>query len=234
MTNLHDFKAALTDSNNYYIVPYLANKPYTHLQSWATGMLFGYFYIELLNYRKIETVEEKKAKHPIIHFLQNTPLLTRFLFLCGIVIIFVNFTIIFEASKDADNFSSTDNIIYFGISRLTFAIGVIWVWLCILLDHMHAAKRFLTNSYFRSMGKLSFETTLIYPIIILFFCVSQRNTYYVCFFSTMMFGMGNTLANILFAILLYLSIEYPFKNLIIIFIRPKITHDDMLRKKLCP
>jgi hypothetical protein len=172
MTDLHQFKAAIFDINNYYLFAYLANKPYCHLQTWATGMMFGYFYIELLKYRKIESEIEKKSQFPIIHFLQNTPLLTRFLFLIGVTVIFTNFTIIFEANKDADNFSMTQNIIYYGISRITFAISVVFVFLCILLGHMHVAKALLMNSYFRAMGKLTFETTLIYPMIILYFCTS--------------------------------------------------------------
>ncbi len=61
MTDVWDFKAGPLAIEDYYMFAYMFNKPYGKFYCSALGILFGYHYIEILKYRKLETEEEKKA-----------------------------------------------------------------------------------------------------------------------------------------------------------------------------
>lgn len=119
-----------------------------------------------------------------------------------------NFLITFGVNKDPESWSHAVNMIYYGISRVLFSVAVSVVFLVIVLGHMEPARVFLTNSYFRALGKISFIGALIYPMIILVFLGSMYESYYITFFSTFFLGMGNILSAMLSGLVIYVTLEY--------------------------
>lgn len=99
-----------------------------------------------------------------------------------------SFLVTFGVNKDPESWSLGGNMIYYGISRIIFALFIIVVFLVMVLGHMEPGRIFLTNSYFRTLGKVSYIGALIYPMIIMTFLGSMQESYYITFFSTFFLG----------------------------------------------
>lgn len=64
------------------------------------------------------------------------------------------------------------NIIYYGISREIFIFAVMMILMVIIVGHFELARLVLVNNLMRALGKISFEASLIFPIVILNFYAS--------------------------------------------------------------
>ena len=65
---------------NFYLFSSLFNKPHTNFLMMGLGMLMGWFYIRVLEYRRVSH-EEKKRKYAIIHFIHKSRIVTLILYL---------------------------------------------------------------------------------------------------------------------------------------------------------
>ena len=128
---------------------------------WGLGFGLAYFYRQVLNYRKLRGTDEcKKNLFPKIHFLHKNSVVCRTLFVLAVAVVMTNFLIPFKANEDPENWSRFTTSLYYGISRVTFAFAVCVIFAVIVLGHMEPGRIFLTNDYFRSLGKLAYITAL--------------------------------------------------------------------------
>jgi len=63
-----NFRGSPLAPEGYYIFSYIVNKPYMKFQTHSIGVLTAFAYIELVKYRKLQSEEDKKSKHPFLHF----------------------------------------------------------------------------------------------------------------------------------------------------------------------
>ena len=139
---------------------------------------------------------------------------------------------LYEPVKDPYSWSTTQNVLYYGFSRIAFSISCMLIFLAIVTGHFNIGKKALSNPYFTAMGKLTFIAALIFPIIIMYYCGSGENALYLSFLSVFQMGVGNILCELLSAFVIYMVVEYPLKNLLRRTLFPKLSHDNLIRHKL--
>jgi hypothetical protein len=104
-------------------------------------------------------------------------------------------------------------------------IGCFLILLAIFLGNFNIGYRFLLNPYFRTIGKLTYEAGLLYPIVIMLYYGRTQAGLYMTTADVICMGTGNIISNLFTGFFLYMIIEYPLKRLIDISISSKISHD---------
>lgn len=107
----------------------------------------------------------------------------------------------------------TQNIIYYGFARISYTISVMMVFFVIIFGHFNIGKRSLTNGIFRALGKLAYEGTLIYPIVIMFYYGSVQYGVYLTFVGVQYIAVGNMVNVLLAGFVLFMLAEYPMRAL---------------------
>lgn len=77
------------------------------------------------------------------------------------------------------------------------------------LGHFRSGAVTLRNSYFRALGKISFEANLLAPILIMIVYSGQEYAIYLTITGGAMFGLGHILIIIMVSLIMYLLVEYP-------------------------
>jgi hypothetical protein len=72
----------------------------------------------------------------------------------------------YQALKDPYSWDLAQNLVYFAFIRFSYALGALLLLLSIFLGHFNLASVSLRSVYFRALGKLSFSSALISPIVI--------------------------------------------------------------------
>ena len=103
-----------------------------------------------------------------------------------------------------------------------------------LLGQFNFGSNLLRNSYFRALGKLSFGTGCIAPIVIMLMYHGQEYSLSIDTLNTLYLALGNIISVIMACIPLYLIVEHPLKCLLELTILPKLSHDSILRRKYMP
>ena len=103
-----------------------------------------------------------------------------------------------------------------------------------LLGHFNLGLSLLRNSYFRALGKLSFESGCIAPIVIVLMYCGQEYSLYLETISVLYLAIGNITSVVAACFPIYLAVEHPFKNLLQVSIMPYLSHDDVLKRKYMP
>lgn len=142
--------------------------------------------------------------------------------------------VLYEPGKDPYAWNMTQNIIYYGLARISYTMSAMVIFFVIILGHFNVARRGLQNGIFRALGKLAFQNALIFPIVILYYYGATQSGIYLTFMGVQYLAVGNMASIALAGFVLYLLVEYPFKALLNHAIGKKISHDDLLRDKLMP
>ena len=83
------------------------------------------------------------------------------------------------------------------------------LFMSMCIGHFNSAAVTLRNSYFRALGKLSFEANLLAPILIMLLYSGQEYAIYLTIIGGTMFGLGHVLVIVIVSLLMYFLIEYP-------------------------
>jgi hypothetical protein len=57
---IYKLRAGAFSVEDYYLFGVLITKPYFKLCTFCVGVLFGFFYIEILKYRNLENINDKQ------------------------------------------------------------------------------------------------------------------------------------------------------------------------------
>ena len=82
----------------------------------------------------------------------------------------------------------------------------------------------------RAFGKLAYDAALAGPIVITFLYFGQEQSIYLSDPTSLILGAGHIMCNLLAAFVLFVFVEYPLRTAITVFIMPKLSHDDVLRR----
>ncbi len=152
---------------------------------------------------------------PRIYYLHNSHLIKYILNLGGIGLIITCLFCGYEALKDPYSWSLGQNLVYYAFIRICYALGALMLIMSIFLGHFNVALRSLQNNYFRAFGKLSFSAALISPLVITLMYQGQTYAMYLTIMGGVVFGMGNIVSILLVSLVLYLTVEYPLKQLVL-------------------
>lgn len=151
-----DLTAGLFSAEDFYLFSTMANKFYTKLGPSAFGVMCAVIYMDILEYRNVQTEEEKKEQFPTIHFFHKYYLAAWALLYTAFANIAWQMFILYEPGIDPYVWSPAQNIIYYGIARISYTISVMAVFYVIVIGHFNIAKRSLTNGIFRALGKIAY------------------------------------------------------------------------------
>lgn len=102
----------------------------------------------------------------------------------------------------------------------------------IFLGNFDIGKLFFMNSVWRAMGKLTFETALIYPLVIVAYVAQSQMGFYLTTANNLMTGFGNIASCLIFGTFVYILVEYPSRKIIQYTVMPMISHDENVRNYL--
>jgi hypothetical protein len=137
-----------------------------------------------------------------------------------------------EAIAAPMKWSQALNVSYFAFVRPLYVLGIMLILFTFLTGGFSFGAVFLSRPFFLVTGKLCYITCLITPIMIeLLFATMQRGLF-IEFNRVLEFGMGNTFIIMGGAIIVYLFFEYPFRQLIQIYVYPSISADKDLYDKI--
>jgi len=100
-----------------------------------------------------------------------------------------------------------------------------------LLGHFNWGSVMMKNTYTRAFGKMTFISALASPIVITCLYLTQDYAIYLTNPVSTVLASGHVIANMCFAFLMYLVVEYPVKTFIGILLNGRLSHNKLLRKK---
>ena len=148
----------------------------------------------------------------------------------SLAVIGVTLTRSYQANINAYQWKQISNDFYYGFNKLAFVAAMMMLVLTILLGHAQTGKHTFQDSYVRAFGKLAYDAALVGPIVITFVYFGQEQSVYLSDPTSLVLGSGHIACNLLAAFVLFIFIEYPLRTSITVFILPKLTHDDVLRR----
>jgi len=84
----------------------------------------------------------------------------------GNALVVVNLFCSYEAVKDAYSWSMLENALFFGFSRISYALAILMIFYAVVMGHFRIGLTVCQNSYMRGLGKLSYACGLLSPIVI--------------------------------------------------------------------
>ena len=197
------------------------------IHTFAIGITAAFFYMKVLDFRRIPDEETRKAKHPTINFLHNSNLTHVIMFLVGFALVMANLLCGHSAIASPYSWSMTANVLYFTLTRPTYAIGIHMILFVFWTGGFTFGKAFISRALFRVLGKLSFESALITPLMVQLIYSTLENGIFVQFNKVLELGLGNVVCVMIAAFFLYLLFEYPFRRVIELTVLKYVSHDEV-------
>lgn len=232
LTNSKDLTAGLFSSEDYYLFSTMANKFYTKLGPSAFGVMCAVLYLDVLQYRKVDSEDEKKEQFPKIHFFHKYYLAGWAVFFIALANIVWQMFVLYEPGIDPYAWTMTQNIIYYGLARISYTISVMAIFFVLVFGHFNIIKRSLINGVFRTLGKLAFQSALIFPIVIMYFYGSVQYGLFLTFMGVQYIAVGNMVCICLAGFAGFLLFEYPMKAMSVPVLLKLLSHNELLREKL--
>ena len=122
--------------------------------------------MKVLDFRRIPDEETRKAKHPVINYMHHSNLTHVIMFLVGFALVMTNLLIGHSAIASPYSWTMTENVLYFTLTRPTYAIGIHMILFVFWTGGFTFGKAFIGRALFRVLGKLSFESAMITPLMV--------------------------------------------------------------------
>ena len=213
---------------NWYLFSYLFQKPFFKFHTYALGIAAAFLYMKILSFRRIAEEQERRAKHPLISFLHTSNLAHALMFLVGFAFVLTALLIAHSAVAAPYSWTMTENAVYFGTARLVYVCGIYLILFVFFTGGFTFGKAFMGRAIFRVMGKLSFESALITPLMVQLIYSQLPDGLFLQFNKVFELGLGNVVCVMVASICLYLVFEYPFSHLIRITLMPYLSSDDVM------
>ena len=213
---------------NWYLFSYLFQKPFFKVNTFAIGICSAFIYMKILDFRRIPDEETRKRTYPVLNFLHHSPLTQTIMFLVGFGLVLTDLLIGHSGVARPYSWTMTENCVYFTLTRITFALGIHMILMVFFTGGFTFGKVFLGRPIFRVLGKLSFESALITPMMVQLIYSQLPNGLFVQFNKVLELGLGNVVCVMVAAVFLYLLFEFPFKRIIDFTLLPYCSHDEVL------
>lgn len=214
---------------DWYLFAYTFQKPFLKVHTYAMGVTAAHLYLKVLDYRRLPDQAARAATHPVIHYIHGSSLTHALLFVTGFALVATNLLIGHSAIADPYSWTVTQNVIYYTLTRPTYTLGVHMILFVMFTGGFTFGKEFLSLPVFRSMGKLTFESALITPIMVQLIYSQLPDGLFVQFNKVLELGLGNVVAVMVAGLCLYLLFEYPFRRLLELTLAPYCCTDEAMR-----
>ena len=87
--------------------------------------------------------------------------------LIGNGLVILNLLCGYNAVKDPYEWPMYKNALYYGFTRISYAFGILLVFLAVVLGHFNIGLTVTSNNYMRGLGKLTYTAALLCPIVIM-------------------------------------------------------------------
>ncbi len=228
-----NLRAGVFALENYYLFGNLFSKPYTKFAPHSIGVCFAFFYVDVLEYRRTPKAE-REGKFPKVHYMYEAKWLGHMANVLGNVLVIVNLLCGYESVKSPYSWAMWQNAVYFGLTRISFAIGIMLIFYSVVVESFRLGLLVTSNGYMRAFGKLSFTCGLLCPLIVTLAYCSQEYALYLTVPGVLYYGIANIMADLIASFFVYITVEYPMKRIVALVVMKKISHDEILRQKYCP
>jgi hypothetical protein len=134
----------------------------------------------------------------------------------------------FEANKNPKNWPQWLNDLYISCHRMFYTVGAMYLMISMFLGHFNCGLRSLCNPYFRMLGRATFLGALISPVVICLLYLGSERALFLTFPTIITIGTGNIVAIFIFAVILFVIVEFPLNKLIETLITSKLSHEHIL------
>ena len=224
----YDLKAGPLADENWYLFSYMFQKPWFKINSMMVGVTAAYMYMQILQFRKIPDAAARKKEFPCLNFLHHSTLM-HFLFVTiGMACILFGLLSGHDAIVNADKWSQPLNVAYYTVERPVYVFGMYLILFTFFTGGFTFGKTFLTRPFFLVLGKLTFITALITPMMIQLIYSTMDRGLFVSFNRVLELGVGNMITILVAALLLHFLFEFPLKRLFQITLYRFVSHDKVL------
>lgn len=150
---------------NWYLFT-LFTKPWNKLGTFAIGISAAWLYMKVLKYRREAVATERQRQHPYIDKLHHSKILHIVMMLTGLTLVATNLLIGHSAIAAPYSWTMTENVLYYALTRPTYALGIFLIIFVFFTGGFTFGKGFLGGTSFRLLGKLTYETAIITPLMI--------------------------------------------------------------------
>lgn len=210
----YSIRAGPLAEENWYLFAYLVEKPWVKTGALAIGVMIAELYMQLLSYRALPTDEARKEKYPKMHgFVTVSWMKNLSMLLCVIVIIFC-LTCGHSAIAKPYSWNMLMNACYYTIVHTLYAFSTIIPLFLIFCGGFPMTRVFLSRPFFVGLGKLTFVTALITPIMVQLIYSQLPEGLFVYMIGVQELGIGNVICVLIAGLTLYLLFEFPIKRLL--------------------
>ena len=188
-------------------------KPFYKLPAFALGIFFAKLYMKIIAYRRINDAQERKKAHPCVDRIHHSNLIHALMLTSGLVLVATNLLIGHSAIADAYSWSMAENIAYNTMTRPTYVIGIFLILFVFFTGGFTLGKEFMGRSFFRVLGKLTFESAMITPLMIQLIYSQLPQGLFISFNKVLELGIGNVVLVMAVSLALYILFEYPMRRL---------------------
>ena len=166
--NVHtyDLKAGVFSPEDYYLFSHYFNKPYSRLPTYVIGVMFAFLYSEILHYRAVESLADKRKLYPFIHFIHKYSIVSYILVLTAAISIPIDFLCVHPALLDPWEWSVASNAAYFALVRPAYATACMLAFLALCLGHLKMTLSLFKTSGLKFIGNLCFIGSFMGPYMI--------------------------------------------------------------------
>ena len=132
----------------------------------AIGIFSAFIYMKILDFRRIPDEETRKLRYPWINFVHHSTCTHAIIFCIGLGFVLTTLLIGHSAIAAPYSWTMTENVFYFTLTRNFFAIGIHMILFVFFSGGFTFGKVFMGRPIFRVLGKLSFESALITPMMV--------------------------------------------------------------------
>ncbi|XP_077532621.1 nose resistant to fluoxetine protein 6-like [Haemaphysalis longicornis] len=168
-------------------------RPYPHVGSYVVGALAGFVFLRFRNWNINKVAQVALWSFSVAACLYG----------------------VFGAFKWQKGAPPTgaDVVLYNGLHRTLFAMGVAWVLYACATGHADIVNKFLAWEAFVPLGRLTFSVYLVHFFVLVTFPGMTRERVYIAHWFLVRGFLGNAVLSYLFGWAFYLACEKPFANL---------------------
>lgn len=224
-----NFRASPLATEGYYIFSYIVNKPYMKFVTHSVGVLAAFAYMNLLAYRKLQSDEEKKEKHPILHFWLKYIWLSRGLNIAA------GYSIYFALASGFPSYATQykvplwKDMLYYGFDRTLLVTAAMIMLFTSMMGHFPLASIVLRSDYMRAISRFSFDSALLTPIVITLILCGQQDIIFLINLTSTFIAVGLMITSTLLGFLVFIFIDYPMSALLNVLVISKISYTRTLR-----
>ena len=206
---------------NYYLYSENFNKAYTKFPSFALGIWFAYFYLQIEQYRKSKTKEEWR----ILHWIYTSKVALVLLALYSALALNLTTLVTFEENKDAYKWTKFENSLYNALCQPGYCTAVMAFLTILFTERLRFLSAFLSMQIWRPFSRVTIIAYIIYPMVILGWYAGLDEPVYLSLVNVIYFLLHNIITTYLFSFAIYLLFYGPILTIMRISISKMRGHE---------